>query len=199
MRFLIACHECDLLLRSVALPQGGAARCPRCGALLYRHYRNSLERALALTLAGIILFAVANWFPFLSFKLGIQVKHTTLLTGVAELYRQGMWILSMVVLVTSVLVPLGQLLGMLYILLPLKLNRNPWKLSPVLRVVLGMRPWGMMEVFMLGILVSTVKLSDMAEIVPGIALYSFLALIFVLAASVAVFDPKLIWERLDSN
>jgi paraquat-inducible protein A len=60
-----------------------------------------------------------------------------------------------------------------------------------------LQPWGMMEVFMLGILVSVVKLMKMATIVPGISLYCFAVLIFILAGSMACLDPRIIWERLE--
>jgi paraquat-inducible protein A len=53
----------------------------------------------------------------------------------------------------------------------------------------------MMEVFMIGILVSVVKLAGMAKIIPGISLYSFLALIFVLAAMSVSLDRHLIWHK----
>jgi len=199
MESLIACHECDLLYQRRSLPPGGTARCVRCGAVLYRHKRNSLDRVLALTIAGLILFMVANIYPFLTFRLEAQVQETTLISGVLELYAQGMWIVAGVVLLTSILMPLLELIGMLYILLPLKFNLRPWKLSFIFRLVRGFRPWGMMEVFMLGILVAFVKLAKMATLIPGIALYAFLTLIFVLAASAASLDPHIVWSRLDKR
>jgi paraquat-inducible protein A len=55
----------------------------------------------------------------------------------------------------------------------------------------------MMEVFMVGILVAVVKLSKMASIIPGMALYAFMILIFVLAASAASLDPHIVWDRLE--
>ena len=67
------------------------------------------------------------------------------------------------------------------------------------RLVRGFKPWGMVEVFMLGILVAFVKLAKMANLIPGIALYAFLALIFVLAASAAALDPHIVWNRLDKR
>jgi paraquat-inducible protein A len=57
----------------------------------------------------------------------------------------------------------------------------------------------MIEVFMLGILVSMVKLSQMATIVPGVALWAFALLIVVLAASSAVMDPAEVWRRLETR
>jgi paraquat-inducible protein A len=194
---LIACHECDLLHRVEPLPEGSTARCTRCGAVLYQQKRNSLDRSLALVIAGLILFVLANVFPLLAFKLQGQVKEATLITGVRDLYAQGWGEVGLVVFINSVLVPFIYLLGMLYILLPLKLNRVPKHLAKVFRFVRSLQPWGMMEVFMLGILVSVVKLMKMATIVPGISLYCFAVLIFILAGSMAALDPRIIWERLE--
>jgi paraquat-inducible protein A len=84
---------------------------------------------------------------------------------------------------------------MIYVLLPLRFNRVPPGLAPLFRCLQSLQPWNMMEVFMLGILVSIVKLAKMAKIVPGIAVFSFLALIFVAAAATASLDPHLVWER----
>lgn len=197
MDSLIACHECDLLHQRQPLPPGGTARCVRCGAVLYRRKANSLDRVLALTAAGLVLFIVANAYPFLTFRLEAQKQETTLITGVMELYAQGMWIVAGVVFLTSILLPLLELVGMLYVLLPLKFDMRPWKLPLFFRLVRSFKPWGMMEVFMVGILVAFVKLSKMATIIPGIALYAFMLLIFVLAASAAALDPHIVWNRVD--
>jgi len=197
MESLIACHECDLIHRVHPLAEGTVARCSRCGAVLYRHKRNSLDRTLAMTIAGLILFVLANSFPFLSMKIQAQVQESTLFTGIKELYAQGMWQVALLVLLTTILVPLIQLLSLLYVLLPIKFNRKPWKLALVFRFVQRLQPWSMMEVFMLGILVSIVKLAGMASMVPGISLFAFLVLIFVLAASAASLDPHLIWEQVE--
>ncbi len=192
---LMACHDCDLIQRIPALPEGGTARCIRCGAVLHQKKRNSLDRTLALATAGLVLFILANSFPFLAFKLETQVRETTLITGVQELYASGKQPIAILVLLTTVIVPFTQMLGMLYLILPLKLGTVPAKLSQVFRLLKKIQPWSMMEVFMLGILVSIVKLGKMAKIVPGIALYSFLVLIFVLAAMTISLDDHLIWEK----
>jgi paraquat-inducible protein A len=199
MDTLIACHECDLLHQRQPLPPGGTATCVRCGAKLYSRKPNSLDRVLALTGAGLVLFFIANAYPLLTFRLEAQAQETTLISGVMALYDQGMWIVAGVVFLTSILVPLLQLTGMLYVILPLKLNKMPWKLPFFFRVVCGFKPWGMMEVFMLGILVSFVKLAKMATLIPGIALYAFLVLIFVLAAAAASLDPHIVWDRLEKR
>jgi paraquat-inducible protein A len=197
MDTMIACHECDLIHHLQPLAENTMARCTRCGAILYRRRRNSLERTLALTIGGMILFVLANSFPFLAMKIDTQVQQSTLLTGIKELYAQGMWEIALLVLLTTVLLPFIQLSSMLYVLLPIKFNRKPWMMVPIFRLLQKIQPWSMMEVFMLGILVSIVKLAGMAKMIPGASLFAFLALIFVLAASTATLDPHLVWERVE--
>ena len=199
MKSLIACHECDLLHRVQPLPDGGAARCVRCDALLYYQKKDSLDRTLALTIAGLVLFIVANTFPFLAMKSGGLVRETTLITGIKGLYLQGMEALALLVFLTIILVPLVHIAGMLYVLVPLKGNRVPRYLPLVFRFIRSLQPWAMMEVFMLGILVSMVKLGKMATMVPGLAVYSFVVLIFVLAGAAASLDPRIVWDRLGES
>ena len=196
---MIACHQCDLLHRVRPLTHGGVAQCIRCGAVLYRRKKDSLNRTLSLAIAGIILFVVANTYPFLAIKSEGLMQETTLLAGVKELYVQNMWELAALVLITTFLMPFIQLSGMIYVLLPLKFNRLPWRLPFIFRFLQNIQPWGMMEVFMLGILVAIVKLAKMASIIPGIALYSFAALILVLAGAMASLDPDIVWDRLGEN
>jgi paraquat-inducible protein A len=138
MDAFIACHECDVIHRIKPLQGKGVAHCIRCGAVLYKHKPNSLDRTLALAFAGLILFILANSFPFLGLKIGSQVRQTTLITGIYELYVQGMQVIAILVLLTTVLVPFIQMLCLLYILLPLgipcKTGRNGENHTGYLRV-----------------------------------------------------------------
>ena len=199
MDSFIACHDCDLIHRINPLPAKGTANCIRCGAVLYKHKPDSLDRTLAFAIAGLILFILANSFPFLGLRIGAQIRETTLITGIYELYVQGMQVVAILVLVTTVLVPFTQMMCLFYILLPLKFGRLPKRLPRVFRFLQSIQPWSMMEVFMVGILVSVVKLAKMAEIISGISLYSFLALIFVLTAMTVSLDAHLIWQNWDEN
>jgi paraquat-inducible protein A len=193
----IACHDCDLLQQSVDLPEGGVARCPRCGGVLYREKRDSLDRTLALAIAGLLLYVVANTFPFLSFEMQGNVTQTTLASGVWELYASGRPLIAGLVFVTAIGAPLLQIGLLLYVLLPLKLERRPWQLPRAFRLLNHVHPWSMMEIFLLGVLVSLVKLASMANMVPGLALWSFALLILVLAGAVASLDPRVVWRHVE--
>jgi paraquat-inducible protein A len=193
---IIACHDCGLLHHLRALPEGGAAGCRRCGAVLYRHKTNSIDRALMLTLAALILFVVANSFPFLTFQLEGRATTSTLMTGVIQLYNDGMWPLALLVFGATILVPLAKLLATTYVLLPLRFGRRVWGLAPVFRAAEIMHPWAMMEVFLLGVIVAYVKLSDLAKLELGIALFAFIALILVMIAAEVALDPREVWDRV---
>lgn len=193
----MACHDCDLLHRLPAR-NTGTLLCSRCGAVLRRNKPDTVERSLAWTSAALILFILSNSFPFLAMKSGGFIQETTLLTGIHELWKQELHGLAGLVFLTCVLVPLAQMLGLLYILVPLQWGRRPaTHAARVFRLVQEVAPWGMMEVFMIGILVALVKLGHMATIVPGVSVFSFGALIFVMAAAFTSLDPPLLWDRLD--
>jgi len=194
---LVACPDCDLL-HKLTPHEPATLLCSRCGAVLHRHKPDSVARSLALTLTALILFVLSNSFPFLAIKSGGLVQETTLLTGIRELWKQELQGLSCLVLFTCVLVPLVQMIGLLYILAPLQWGRRPaLHAARVFRLVQEVAPWGMMEVFMIGILVALVKLGHMATIVPGVSVFSFGVLIFVMAGAYSSLDAPLLWDRLD--
>ena len=216
MNSTVACHDCDLLQKVPSLApyrphltgsqshsssrwtMAVVIECPRCGAILRRTQKNSLDRSIAWLIAGLIFYFVAVYFPFLAMRSHGMLNETALISGIIVLYKQGMGGMSLVVLLTCLIFPLFTMLSLLYILLPLRMNRHLPGAAGLFAWTQRLRPWGMMEVYMLGILVSMVKLAKMARIIPGPALYSFIALIFVLAASSVSLDSHLIWDSFQS-
>lgn len=194
---LIACHDCDLLQRQVSLQQHELARCIRCGSVLYRFRNNSVNRTLMLSLAALIMFVLANVFPFMTLELHGRQQGCLLITGIIELYKSEMYGLSLLVLLVNILFPILKIIGNLYVLLPLQYAKRPWRVNQVFRVVETFAPWAMTEVYMLGVLVAYVKMEEMAVIIPGLALYSFAALIIFMTAASASLSPRVVWEQLD--
>jgi paraquat-inducible protein A len=193
---LIACHACDGAHRIVPVPEGGKALCGRCGTLLYRNLPRSLDHSTALYLAALILFLLANTFPFVALRFGDRIEQTLLVSGAFALQKAGMPEIGLLVLLTSVVFPFLTICGMLYLLVPLRVGVQPRWMTPVWRMVRALTPWSLIGVFMLGLLVSIVKLQDLATVVPGIAFFSFIGLLVVSAAAVASFDPGALWARI---
>ena len=194
---LHACHDCDLIQRETPLPPGGKARCPRCGAVLYRRNVNGLDRTLAYSMGAAVLFIIANAFPIVGLAAAGHHTSTTLFGTVKRLWDGDMASVAGLVFATTILMPALQIAALLYMLLPLKLGWVPTGLPAVFRVVHAVRPWGMVEVFMLGNLVALTKLAHLASVEPGVALFSFGALMFLVAAAAASFDTNALWERVE--
>lgn len=193
----VACPDCDLINQVPALAPGESAYCVRCEATLSRNPNNSIARGLALTFTAIMLYAVTCTFPFLSFgKAGI-VTHTKLFTGIIGLYQDGMYFLAAVVSFTTVVVPVFILTGLCYLLLPLRRGIRLPGADVILRAILNIQPWNMVEIFMIGIIVAGVKLHKMADMTPGLGVWAFMLLIFVMAAITAALEPRVLWERLE--
>jgi paraquat-inducible protein A len=156
-----------------------------------------VERTLAFSLTGLIMIVIANVYPFLSLQSQGTILETNLITGAMILSQQSMAGLALLVVLTSMLVPCALLGILVYVLWPLKKGRRLPVSRRLFRLALALRPWSMTEVFLLGILVSVIKLAKLATIIPGTALFAFLALVFVLAAVNTVVNPHTIWEEMD--
>ncbi|MBI0326280.1 paraquat-inducible protein A [Burkholderia plantarii] len=194
---LIACHECDALLHKPQLSRKESARCPRCDALLYRSGSTRIEPLCALTLAALITFVIAQTFPILEMDVnGIHVQ-TTLLGALGALWDQGMQIVAIMVFCSTLLFPLIEMAALLYVLFSLRAGYVPPGFDAVLRAIQLVRPWGMIEVFMLGILVTIVKMVSLARVVPEAALFAFGVLTLMLAV-VVMFDPRALWDVADA-
>lgn len=193
---LIACHECDALLHKPHLAHREIARCPRCDALLYRDSTTQIERICALAVAALLTFVIAQAFPILEMDLNGTHVQTTLIGAVETLWRQDMALVGAMVFCSTILFPLVEMAALLYVLLPIRRGVVPPGLNLVLRTIQLVRPWGMIEVFMLGIVVTIVKMVSLARVVPEAALFAFGALTLMIAV-VLMFDPRTLWDIAD--
>lgn len=195
---LVACPECDALQREVDLEPGGAASCVRCGAELYREKSESLDRTLAFICAATVVLIAANAFPLMELETqGIRTS-TTVFGTVTVLQETGWPTIALLVFVTTIAVPFLQLAAALYILVPLKLGFVPARLPLAVRSLDAIWPWGMVEVFLLGAMVSQVKLEQIATLYPGAAMFMLGGYVLLIVAAAAAFEPRVLWERVDS-
>lgn len=184
------------------MPRGTSVRCWRCKTVLLHESRREPDYVFSLLVAASVLFLIGNGFPLVSLEAQGTGVTTTLFGAVLQMWQQDMRLVSGLVFVTTIAAPAFDLAAMLYLtsgVLRMESGRSaamPRWSAKVLRAVQAVRPWGMLEVFMLGALVSIVKLGQMASVVVGPALYSIGALIIVLAAANSAFNPRDVWSRL---
>jgi paraquat-inducible protein A len=199
MPSLIVCHACDLVHRRGAILDRARVRCVRCRAELYRTNSASIDSAIAVGTSAAVLLLLSNAYPLVALQLNGSVRATTLVGAAIGLYNQGYAPVAAIVLVTTLLVPLFQISGLLYVLVPLRSGRRAPGQNELFRALTHLRPWAMSEVFMLGALVALVKLSALAEVIPGVSLFSYGALMFALSALTSITPTEQFWRWVEGG
>ena len=192
---LVVCRECDALQRVRSLSRGELLACFRCGAHLREFRGERLHRVLPLTLAASVCFVLANSWPIVAIEVAGNRSATSMLGAIVELYKQGAPGVALIVLLTGLLAPAAQLGLLAYALLSLAAPRRLPGVQTVVQLLQALRPWSMAEVFMLGALVSLVKLAGVARVIPGIGMWSLFGVIVLTAAAQATFGVPGYWEK----
>ena len=159
--------------------------------------RDPVEGTFALAAGALVLLVLANVFPFLRIGLEGQVRENTIASGVIGLWSAGATLLALLILFTTILAPALRILGLLYVLLPLSLGRIPPAVAGVLRVQERLVSWAMLDVYMLALLVTLVKLAQMGQIELMTGAWSFGALFVVLTLVSFSYDRDALWERVE--
>jgi len=201
---LIACEECDALHRRSAVdgmgeetadivPSGRHYECRRCGATLGLARHATFDLPLALALAGLVALTIAHTNDILVIEIQGQSRSATLWEAARTLYDEGAWFMSLLVVFTTLLNPLVEMGAVAWVLLPLRAGQQAPGFELVLRAMQAVRPWVMVEVFMLGVLVAFVKLNGLASVIPGAGLWAFAAVMILAAAMASAFDHEHVW------
>jgi paraquat-inducible protein A len=193
----IACKVCGLVHEVPTLPEGMAAKCTRCDSEITRRTAGSFHLTAALSLAALILFIPANIFPILRLEMYGAASENTVWDGCVRLYHDGDFVIAVIVFLASILIPVLKLMGLFILVVTTRLNFQRWKLARtwMYRVIDIIGRWAMLDVFVLAVLVSVVKLKALATVIPGKGLFAFGCVVVLTIFASASFDPQLIWEE----
>jgi paraquat-inducible protein A len=193
-----ACPDCDALFGAPVICEGERVVCPRCHANLFSRRPNFVHRASAFVVAAAFFFILANAFPFLTLRADYRESYMHLAGCVSGLEEQGFPVLAAMVGVFTLGAPTLLIVVLLYLLVPLlRKRRLPWALT-LCRAIHEARRWNMVEVFLLGVLVSLLKLGNLATLTLGTSFWAFVGLIGCLIAALAATDHAELWEQLEA-
>lgn len=197
---VIACHECDLLVTVSELEPGSVAVCPRCDYVIFKHHKNALERLLAFSVSGLIFLLMSSLYPFLSFSASGQQREVTLLQSLDVLAGEQEILLAFLIMVVILIIPAVFLLGVVYVMGHLKYHGTlPVFGRRLLRIILGLAPWSMVEIFLIGTLVSLVKISSMALITLGLSFWAYILFTIFMTLVLFHLDKVQIWEYVEAG
>src|SRR6266850_32909 len=194
---VLPCETCGLTQRVGRLEPGTVAECIRCGSPITWRGLGGLDVTLAFTLSALLLYVPANLYPILRMNMYGAYNENTVWDGVVSLWQYDEYFVAIVVFLASIVIPLLKLLGLIFLVVSVKWGKGR-RLRGRTRIyrwleVIG--PWAMLDVFLLAILVSLVKLGDLARVMPGPGLLAFTCVVIFTILATQSFDPKLIWNR----
>lgn len=155
----------------------------------------------AFTLAALILYVPANIFPILRLNMYGATSENTVWQGCVRLFTDGDYVVAVIIFLASMLIPFLKLVGLFFLVVSTKLHFSRWKLPRtwIYRIIEAIGRWAMLDVFVMAVLVSLVKLQRLATVIPGKGLVAFAAVVVFTVFASASFDPQLIWEKEEAG
>lgn len=193
----IECHDCALPVTIPELQHMQKAICPRCGLKLTVYYRANLDYIVAFALTTLVFLIATLPFPFLSFSARGQSQQMDLIQGLHTLIDHDFLMLAIVQGIAIFIIPLVILGSLFYLLLPIILGKNPPPAKEqIVSLVFMLLPWSMAEIFLIGTLVSLIKMSTIADLSLGLSFYAYIAFSVCMVLTVSYLDKVALYEAL---
>lgn len=186
------CTQCDMLFRLPVLKRNQSAWCPRCNAKVRDGRDWSLTRLGSMALAMLLLMPFAWSEPLLRLHLlGVRID-ANVLQGIWQMTAQGDPITAAMVLFCAVVAPVLLVVSISYLWLGNVLGMN---LRPVLLMLGKLKEWVMLDIYLVGIGVASIKVQDYAFLQPGIGLVAFISLTLLSILTLIHMNVEELWER----
>ncbi|MGE6606870.1 PqiA/YebS family transporter subunit [Halomonas sp. NPDC076908] len=198
-RRLRACHECDWVSALPPLNSGEKASCPRCSHVLVKRHRFPAQRSMALAIAALTALVLAISFPFISFSvsgIGNRIELSQTATTLIGFHQP---LVAIAVIMTIVVLPAVYLLGVIWLQFGLLRDRPLPYSRDIARTLAHLIPWMMADVFIIGALVSLIKIVGIAQIELGISFWAFCAFAVLLLMTTQSIDADWMWFSLEGE
>ena len=196
---ITACPGCDLLIPVPEVPDGHYIACGRCGTTLSKSYTDSIDRVIALSFAGLLLYLPAMFLPLMTLSsLGLKEKGSVVDTCIG-FYQNGYILVSVITFVTAVVVPFLKICIPFITAVSLKTKRKGRFLIPTFKFHKHLEEWGMVEIYLLGILITLIKMGDVASIDFNLGFFCFIGLVLLSMAVSVCLDRRLFWYLLEHS
>ena len=193
----LVCEQCHTEVKIPSLEHKQRAVCPVCHHTLIAYKRNGTEKVLAFAFSALMFLLLSLPFNFLTFKASGQKHSIDLPSGITVLIEHDYLSLAIITSLATVLLPGAVLIGLIVLALAQLNNHKPFYLPRVFQLVKALLPWSMAEIFLVGTLVSLIKITELADVSIGMSFYAFIGFSAFTAISIAQFDTTrfALWLR----
>ncbi|GAK18736.1 LOW QUALITY PROTEIN: paraquat-inducible protein A [Vibrio sp. JCM 19053] len=199
-RQLISCEECGLVVRIPDIEQGQKAQCPRCSHSLTKVNAKPYQSVIAISSACLIMLVLSISFPFMSFSVQGLSQEITLLHAAKMLAEFQNVLLGVLLLATVIVLPAIYVGLILFLHLEaLKARKHTpskkqQRMAKVLcRLLFRVEPWLMVDVFLIGVLVSLIKIASLADIGMGTSFWAFCVYTVLVVKCISMVDKSWLW------
>lgn len=157
---------------------------------------------MAYTLACLMMLIISVSFPFMSFSVEGLTQQISLLSTISMLNEFQHPFLALILFLTVILLPFIYIscVFMLYayasVVEPQPAKRMKPYVRKICKAVFYIEPWLMADVFLIGVLVSLIKISALADIGMGYSFWAFCLYTILVVKSVSLVNKQWIWHRL---
>ena len=176
---LVICPKCNTLHEKVPLPPGQHAKCRVCDTVLYRHDPGYLDRVLALSITGTLLFLIANLFPLVKIDLLGHQQYVSIFEALYQLYASGFYVVALAVAFMVLIIPVLVLVDYVVVAYLMRQQRAGGIVRDLLVMLAHLTPWSMVDIFTVSILVALVKLRGEVTIHFGVSFWALIAYVAI--------------------
>jgi paraquat-inducible protein A len=207
LEMTMACEECGLVVALPDIADGQKALCPRCSHTLMTQISLPFQRPFAYGIACLIMLILSVSFPFMSFSVQGATQSITLLHAIKMLTHFENSILALLLLLTVVVLPAGYISTVLYLYRKASRHKNIFRTQTILqdkelrvtkrllRGIIKVEPWLMVDVFLIGVLVSLIKIASLADVGLGMSFWAFCAYTLLVVKCVSMVDRTWLWQQ----
>jgi len=194
---LIICHKCHTLHEKTPLKEGMKAYCSQCDVLLYKNDPYVLDRTLALVVTAFISLVVAFKFTIISININGLEQSLNLTSLFVVILEEKEYLVGLMLLFLIVIFPFVILISMFFLLIYMKMGKAEYLVRRLLILLAHLRPWSMVDIFFISLLVAMVKLFDLAQIELGVSFAAFVLTLFLDAIITKNISFYELWEYHD--
>lgn len=184
----VICSQCQHEVTLPKLDFRQRAVCPQCGHTLVTCRKNDTENPLAFAFSALIFLALSLPFNFLSFRASGQQHHINLPGGLEVLVDNDYLSLAIITGIATVVLPGMVLLGVFVLSSCRLMHYRPRFLRHIFHWVKLLQPWSMAEIFLVGTLVSLIKITSLADVGMGLSFYAFIGFTACMTICLVYFD-----------
>ena len=181
-----------------AAAPGHVVDCPQCNHPLWRRQVHPFKYIIACSLSAAMFYGFAVVAPFLEISAHGRFQLAKLETGPDQLMSGGFQMVGALVLAVTVICPGIKIAILLLTLIGVETKSLPAAfMKAIFRWYEPLRPWAMIDVYLLGFLVAYTRLIALATVHLDTALFALIGMMISMAAADAALDKESIWQALD--